>query len=161
MTHDERTIEAARLLQEGLELQSQGQLDDAIRLYERSARLHPTAEAYTYIGWARSFQGKIEDAIDQCRRAIALDPEFGNPYNDIGSYLMRLGRLEEAVPWLQKAKKAGRYEPRHFPSINLARIHRMRGRYHEALREVREALGHQPGDVTVLRLRAELLGLLN
>jgi tetratricopeptide (TPR) repeat protein len=161
MTQQERIEEAARLLQQALELQSQGQLDEAIRLYQRSARLHPTAEAYTYMAWAMSFQGRIEEAIEHCRRAIAIDPDFGNPYNDIGSYLMRQGRMDEAIPWLEKATHAARYEPRHFPHINLARIHRLRGRYYEALAEVKHALKLQPKDVSIHKLRQELLGLLN
>jgi tetratricopeptide (TPR) repeat protein len=161
MKQEERIHEAARLIQQGLELQSQGQLDEAIRLYQKSARLHPTAEAYTYIGWAMSFQGRIEEAIQHCHRAIHIDPDFGNPYNDIGSYLMRLGRMDEAIPWLQKAAHAARYEPRHFPHINLARIYRLRGHYYDALAQVKHALEHQPADVSLMRLRQELLGLLN
>jgi tetratricopeptide (TPR) repeat protein len=161
MTQQERAEEAARLLQQALELQNQGQLDEAIRLYQKSARLHPTAEAYTYMAWAMSFQGRIEEAIEHCHRAIAIDPEFGNPYNDIGSYLMRQGRMDEAIPWLQKAVRASRYEPRHFPHINLARIHRLRGRYYEALAEVKKALELQPADASIHKLRQDLLGYLN
>ena len=33
-------------------------------------------------------------------------PGFGNPYNDIGSYLIALGRPKDAVPWLRKAMGA-------------------------------------------------------
>ena len=32
-----------------------------------------------------------------------MDPDFGNPYNDIGAYLIEMGRLDEAIPWLEKA----------------------------------------------------------
>jgi len=37
-----------------------------------------------------------------------IDPEFGTPYNDIGGYLMERERLDEALPWLQKAKQVRR-----------------------------------------------------
>jgi Tfp pilus assembly protein PilF len=57
-------------------------------------------------------------------RAIEIDPEFGNPYNDIGVYLMQRDRLDDAVPWLERAKLAKRYEPRQFPYMNLGRITR-------------------------------------
>ena len=57
-----------------------------------------------------------------------MDPDFGNPYNDIGAYLIELGREEEAVTWLERAKTAARYEPRHYPYFNLARIHVKRHR---------------------------------
>lgn len=59
------------------------------------------------------------------RRAIEIDPQFGNPgnpYNDIGVYLTQQGKLNEAVPWLEKAKQATRYEPRQYRFMNLGRI---------------------------------------
>ena len=55
--------------------------------------------------------------------AIAVDPAFGNPYNDIGAYLIELGREAEAITWLERAKRAARYEPRHYPYFNLARVY--------------------------------------
>jgi hypothetical protein len=36
-------------------------------------------------------------------RAIQVDPDFGNPYNDIGAYLINLGRHDEAMAWLEQA----------------------------------------------------------
>ena len=90
-------------------------LERAIELYTESLELYPTAEAYTFRGWAYSFQGRVGEAIEECKKAIAVDPTFGNPYNDIGSYLVKMGELDEAIEWLEKAKTAPRYEPRHFP----------------------------------------------
>ncbi|HSS45154.1 MAG TPA: tetratricopeptide repeat protein [Thermoanaerobaculia bacterium] len=61
-----------------------GDLHEAIALFTRSLQVHPTAEAYTFRGWAYSFAGRLEEAIEECRKAIATDPTLGNPYNDIG-----------------------------------------------------------------------------
>jgi Tfp pilus assembly protein PilF len=83
----------------------------AARLYKISSTSIPTAEAHTYLGWTYSNMGRFDDAIEQCKTAILVDPEFGNPYNDIGSYLIQKGELDKAIPWLQMAKKAPRYEP--------------------------------------------------
>ena len=47
--------------------------------------------------------------------------------NDIGSYLVKKGKLDEAIEWLEKAKTAPRYEPRHFPYMNLGRIYAQKG----------------------------------
>jgi len=74
--------------------QMRGALDQAVVLYTKSIELHPTAEAYTFRGWTYSFMGKYEEAIGECHKAIEVDPEFGNPYNDIGAYLIELGRLD-------------------------------------------------------------------
>ena len=129
-----------------------GDLDEAVNLFTRSLELKPTAEAYTFRGWAYSFEGKLDLAIEECRKAIATDPTFGNPYNDIGCYLMEQGRLEEAIPWFGRAKTAARYEPRHFPYLNLGRLRAPRGEVAEARVELEGALTENPGDPIALRL---------
>src|SRR2546430_7197875 len=53
-------------------------------LYQQSIDVHPTAEAHTFLGWTLSFQGRLEEATRECLKAIEVDPDFGNPYNDIG-----------------------------------------------------------------------------
>jgi Tfp pilus assembly protein PilF len=131
---------AVRLLQKAYERQSAGAYEDAILLYKASIETHPTAEAHTYLGWTYSFLKRYDEAIEQCKIAITIDPEFGNPYNDIGSYLIHKGQVDQAIPWLQQAKKARRYEPRHFPYLNLYRVYMKLGRLDEAQRELQQAL---------------------
>ena len=70
----------------------------------------------------------MEEATEECLRAIAIDPEFGNPHNDIGVCLMQRDKLDEAIPWFEKAKQAKRYEPRQFPFMNLGQIYLRQGR---------------------------------
>jgi Tfp pilus assembly protein PilF len=156
----EAARKAEELFKQAYDRQAQGALDEAIRLYTRSIELWPTAEAYTFRGWAQSFQGKAEEAIEDCKRAIHTDPDFGNPYNDIGAYLIEMGRPEEAIPWLKQAMKAPRYQPRHFPHVNLARVHILLGRLDEALAELKESLRIQPNDPSALsqlkRLRTKM-----
>ncbi len=119
----ERETQAKQQFQEAFTAQMEGDYDRAVELYLGSLALHPTAEAYTFLGWTYHFQGKIEEAIAECKRAIEIDPDFGNPYNDIGVYLIDLDRYDEAIPWLEQAMTAKRYEPRHFPYFNLGRVY--------------------------------------
>jgi Tfp pilus assembly protein PilF len=138
---DERSLErAVHILKEAYERQMAGQLDEAVRLYRESIAECPTAEAHTFLGWTLSHKGRFEEAIEQCKIAITLDPDFGNPYNDIGSYLIHLGRVDQAIPWLELAKKAPRYEPRHFPYLNLYRVYLKLGQLDRAQRELQQAL---------------------
>jgi Tfp pilus assembly protein PilF len=130
---------AAHLLRAAYQKQMEKDFVSAIELYEASLEEHPSAEAHTFLGWTYSSLGRYDDAIQQCKQAIEVDPDFGNPYNDIGSYLVSLGRVEEAIPWLEKAKQAPRYEPRHFPYINLGRIYMNMGKTLEAVREFEQA----------------------
>jgi len=137
---------ALELIQRAMHLQMSGDLDESIRLYRESIAVCPTADAHTYLGWAYSFQGRIDAAIAECEVAIRLDPEFGNPYNDIGVYLMQQEKFDEAIPWLERAKTAKRYEPRHFPYLNLGRVYAAKGMMIKALEEFREALRLHPDD---------------
>jgi Tfp pilus assembly protein PilF len=132
------------LLQRAYRLQMEGEFDQAVELYKDSLEIHPTAEAHTFLGWTYHFQGKVEDAIAECKRAIAVDPDFGNPYNDIGAYLIALGRMDEAIPWLERAIEAPRYEPRHFPHFNLGRIYYAKGMFNRARECFEEALRVEP-----------------
>ncbi len=147
----EKREQALGIWEEGTAKLLSGEVDEAITLFTLSLELLPTAEAYTFRGWAYSFVGRLDEAIEECRKAIATDPTFGNPYNDIGCYLMQQGKLDEAVPWLERAKEASRYESRHFPYLNLGRLHAARGDFPQAIAEFQGALEESPEDPTALR----------
>ena len=147
---------ALELVEQAMNHQMAREFNEAIRLYKESIAIFPTADAHTYLGWAYSFQGRLDDAIVQCEIAIQIDPEFGNPYNDIGVYLMQQQKPDEAIPWLEKAKLAKRYEPRHFPHINLGRVYLTKGMIQKAIEEFRGALVKKPDDDEIAQLIEEL-----
>ena len=144
MGEREASERALRLFQEAYRRQMQGELDDAIRLYKESIGVRPTAEAHTFLGWTYSFQGSYDKAIEECKKAIAVDPDFGNPYNDIGAYLLELGKLDDAIPWLEQATRAGRYEAYHYPHCNLGRVFMAKGMLRKATEEFEKALAIEP-----------------
>jgi tetratricopeptide (TPR) repeat protein len=161
MSDADHRARATELWREAHRRQMDGDLDGAIELYRRSIAVCPTAEAHTFLGWTYSFQGRLDEAIAECRRAIAVDPDFGNPYNDIGCYLIQQGQLDEAIPWLEQAKRAARYDPRQFPYMNLGRIYLRQGRWWEALRELEGAVRAAPDDVQAHKMLHGLRGRLN
>lgn len=136
--------QAWELLKEAYQAQMEGDFDHAVELYEKSIAVQPTAEAHTFLGWTFHFQGKIDQAIEQCKRAIEIDPDFGNPYNDIGAYLIEMLRYDEAIPWLERATEAKRYDPRHFPYFNLGRIYLAKEMYSRARENFENALRLEP-----------------
>jgi Tfp pilus assembly protein PilF len=158
---DDRLTKAQEFFQQAYELQAEGKYEHAIRLYKQSIEVYPTAEAHTFLGWTYSFQGRLDEAIAECHRAISVDPDFGNPYNDIGVYLMQQGQYNEALPWLEKAKQAPRYEPRHFPYLNTGRIYLATGEWLKALKEFEQAVEIMPDDPDARTALAKLRGRLN
>jgi Tfp pilus assembly protein PilF len=154
--------ESARwFLQRAYELQVNGKLDDAVLCYKKSLELNPTAEAYTFLGWTYSLQFRHEDAIKECHKAIAVDPDFGNPYNDIGAYLIELGRHAEAIPWLTRAIIAKRYAARSFPYVNLGRVYERLGRWPDASAAYAQALRLHPDEPTATAGLNRLKALAN
>ena len=135
---------ANELFQQAYEHQMQGDLEEAIDLYKESINIYPTAEAHTFLGWTYAFQGKLDDAIEECKRAIEVDPDFGNPYNDIGAYLIEKELYGDAIPWLEQALQAKRYESYHFPHYNLGRAYMAQGLMKKALGEFEKALHIAP-----------------
>jgi Tfp pilus assembly protein PilF len=135
---------ALELWRQGYERQMRRDLVTAERLYRQSIELHPTAEAWTFLGWVESWRGNPTTAIEHCRRAIETDPTLGNPYNDIGAYLLELDRPEEAVDWLRQALDAPRYESRVFPWVNLGRAYERLGRFGQAIEHYARALEIEP-----------------
>jgi len=136
--------QAWQLLQEAYQAQIEGDYDHAVELYEKSLAVQPTAEAHTFLGWTYHFQGRLEEAIAECKRAIEIDPDFGNPYNDIGAYLIEMRRFDEAIPWLERATEAKRYDPRHYPYYNLGRAYLAKEMYSRARESFQTALSLEP-----------------
>ncbi len=161
MSDELRRERAMELWNAGLFHQQCGALDQAVELYSKSIELCPTAEAHTYRGWAYHGMGRLEDAIAECLRAIDVDPTFGNPYNDIGAYLIEKQDLDGAIEWLEKAKLAPRYEPRHFPYMNLGRIYAAKGMVRRAIKEFEGALEIEPGEPNCQAMIAQLRAILN
>ena len=152
---------AASYFQQAYELQMKGQLNEAVNYYHLSIETCPTAEAYTFLGWTYSFMGKLDDAIQQCYKAIQVDPEFGNPYNDIGAYLIEKGQLDDAVPWLTRAITAKRYASYEFPHLNLGRVYEQKGAWQRAIDEYQLALKANPSYALASRALKRIQALLN
>jgi tetratricopeptide (TPR) repeat protein len=135
---------AKQLFQEAYEAQQAQDFERAIELYKRSIETYPTAEAHTFLGWVYSFQGRYDEAIAECLEAIRVDETLGNPYNDIGSYLMTKGDNYGSVRWFKRALLAPRYESYAFPHFNLGRVYESRRYFLEAAKHYGLALEQKP-----------------
>ncbi|MEC4679732.1 MAG: tetratricopeptide repeat protein [Nitrospirota bacterium] len=158
---EEDKIVAWNLFQQAYELQMKGQLEEAVDVYQQSLATFPTAEAHTFLGWTYSFMGQLNEAIEECHRAIRQDPDFGNPYNDIGAYLIELNQLEEAIPWLEKAGKATRYENPSFPHMNLGRVYERQSKWDQAIESYKKSLALNPEYKPAKQALMRIITLMN
>ena len=145
--------------EKGYLLQKNGHLDRAAHFYKRSIEFQPTAQAFTFLGWVYSLKGRYMEAIEQCKAAIEIDPDYGNPYNDIGAYLLQMHRYNEAIEWFEKALNAPNYENYSYPFINLGRIYEFKGLWDKACEMYKKAIKenpeYQPAHDAYNRLRAK------
>jgi tetratricopeptide (TPR) repeat protein len=141
-------------------LQRQGDWAGAIRAFRHSIHLYPTPEAYTHLGWVYSLLHLYDDAISACRQALELDPGFGNPANDIGAYLIELNRHREALPWLEQALAAPRFEGRAQAYVNRGRVYEALGDWLTAAENYQTALDlaadNQPARKALHNIRSRL-----
>jgi tetratricopeptide (TPR) repeat protein len=123
------TESAEQLYNAGYLLTLLGHYEKAIELFRRSLEVQI---AYTYLGWTYAQMGDYPRAIEEAQNAIRVDPDFGNPYNDIGVYLIEQRKEDEAIPYLEKATRAKRYCCYQFPYFNLGRIYLKKKTYDKA-----------------------------
>ena len=135
---------AKRIFEQAYEMQTNGFLDAAIALYSQSIEWYPTAKAYTFMGWAYAAKREYELAIEFCRCAIEIDPDYGNPYNDIGAYLIELGRPDESIEYLKKAIESEDYDCRFYPYYNLGKVYIDKNQIKKAIECFQQALDLKP-----------------
>ena len=124
--------------------QASGDLHSAAECYIRSIENSPNAEAHTFLGWCLSLMGELDHAIEECKKALALDPDFGNAWNDIGAYLTEKREFDKAIPYLKKACKSKNYDSPEYPHYNLARIYVQKGMLITARAELARAMRANP-----------------
>ena len=161
MAEEELLDLAIEIFSDAYRHQMKGELNEAAELYRQSIETYPTAEAYTFLGWTYSFMGDYDAAIAECRHAIEIDPDFGNPYNDIGAYLIEKGQIDEAIPWLEKATGAMRYDNPAFPHFNLGRVWERKHNFARALAAYQMAVEIDPRyNLAIIGIR-RLRGMFN
>lgn len=138
--------EATALIEAGKLLVAEAKYKDAKKKFQQAVEIEPSAEGLTLLAWMLSMEGDIEHALHLCLQAIDLDPNYGNAYNDVGSYLVELERLDEAIPYFEKAKQAKNEETPTFPYMNLARLYLRDENFEKACEEYRGLIQLDPNN---------------
>jgi tetratricopeptide (TPR) repeat protein len=127
----------------GLELQSQGKLDEAVNQYRRALQVKPNyVEAHNNLGIALQLQGKPDEAISHYRRALQIDPGYVEAHYNMGITFRAQGRHDEAISCYRQAL---RLKPYHIEThSNLGSLLSAQSKFDEAIKHFRQALHVKP-----------------
>ncbi len=160
VTHETRE-RARAILERGERHHLEGAIEAALVCYRRSIELAPSPLAHTFLASALAHAGRVDEAIAECREAIRLDPDLGNPWSDLGAYYLEKGETDRAVNYLLRANKKSRFERPHHVHENLGRAHWKQGLLSKALEEYRLALALEPRSVPAKKAIREILRNFN
>lgn len=130
-------------------------------ILKKALNFKETALAYNLLSWCYSLEGELETAKSLCLKAIKVDPGHGAAYNDLGSYLLSQGEINESLKWFELAKHARQYQNREFAFINAGRAHMEKREFKKALKEFSLALTLAPENEELHATVSELKETLN
>ena len=75
-----------------------GQLDDAVKDYEKALALNPDyAEAQYNLGITHRELGQIDAAIKSYKQAITIKPDYFGAHNNLANIFLELGQIDGAI----------------------------------------------------------------
>jgi tetratricopeptide (TPR) repeat protein len=136
---------------------SAGRFDEAIAEAKRAEALDPVSPIVLLgTSWIYHLARRFDDEVAQARAVLTLEPNFLMGHYRLGEGLLQLGRMEEALAALQKARELSDDNPDHVAAVAYARA-RM-GRKREAEEALRGLLRLRNG--TQRYVSAHAIGLV-
>jgi pentatricopeptide repeat protein len=80
-----------------------GKFGEAESHYRKALPGRPTAETHNGLGYALARQGREDEAVQEFREAIDVNPKFTPAYNNLAEALVRQGKLEEAESYYRRS----------------------------------------------------------
>lgn len=88
----------------GLTFVGKGQLDEAIKDFDKAVALNPSFyEAYSNRGGAFEKMGRLDRAVEDFNRAIALNPRYANAYFNRGVAYGKAGSYDDSIASFNKS----------------------------------------------------------
>ena len=113
-------------------------------------------ESLFYLGLIENQKGNFHQALALYYRAILVNPDYGNPCNEIGVILLRHGKEREAVFWLKRSIRCMVNDAPHIPLYNLATLYKIWNRPERSLQYLYKAIKLMPDFKEAIKLRDEL-----
>jgi TolB-like protein len=116
----------------------------ALEVAERCIKVDPDyGEAYTIISYARSFQGRHDDAVEAADRAVALSPNSHGAFHMAAMTHIYAGNFETGRDYEEQASRLSPMD-HEVAMVDLARAHYHLGAFEEARRIAQRVLHNQP-----------------
>jgi tetratricopeptide (TPR) repeat protein len=110
--------------------------------------------------------GKIDQAVVEIKKAIAIDPDFAQAHNKLGDYLMKMGLVKEAANAYTRSLELDPTNQNSNFDLGCSLAHL--GQHEEALQYLHKALQLKPSHTEIyghigriLLMRGELEGAIN
>lgn len=131
------------LKKQGLDLAKSNRFEEARALYARIVDRYPEdAEAWCVLSSINGYLGRIDEAENCCRRAIALRQDYSEAHVNMGNVLSAKGRYDEALCHYQTVL---RLNPRHAVAYcNVGYVQSALGRYDDAAESYQAAIDLDP-----------------
>ncbi|TGK10045.1 hypothetical protein EHO60_11900 [Leptospira fletcheri] len=113
-------------------------------------------EAYFFLGLIENQRANWQRGLYYFYRSVEINSEYGNPCNEIGILLLRMGRERESVYWLKKSLRCILNDAPHISLFNLATLYKIWNRPERSLQYLHKAIVIKPDFEEAKRLREEL-----
>ncbi|MCB1308027.1 MAG: tetratricopeptide repeat protein [Leptospiraceae bacterium] len=134
-----------------------GNYDAAEYFLLKSIEIDPVVPGYATLGWMYgSILDRNEEAFRCFRKAIRLNPENGDLFNDCGALLLKMGFIPESIKWFHRSIRSPQCSKRHFAFYNLALVYRSGNRPERSCRYLHLALRQRPDFDQARRLLREI-----
>lgn len=130
----------------GVGYYGEGKFQQAFVEFQHAYELNPqNKEAVYAIGiiYLLNFD-ENQMAIDFFQRAVKIDPDYADAYNNLGFAHAKMGKFDAAIPFYKKAVSNLFYATPEKAFVNMGKAYYRLGRYDEAAAAYKEAIKRSP-----------------
>ena len=160
LSEKEKRMRARTLYEIAKHLYDQGEAEEALNYFRKSLKLHPSVEGHIGLADIYDDMGLMEEAIEECKKAIQIDTSNYRPYEKIAHLYFEINDYHTAEQWLsQGIEKVANEFSKASLYYMLGRVYERRGQWHQALAAYEQSFDKNPkffiALVAALRLRAK------
>ena len=135
----------AKLWERAISAEQRGDLTESKRLYRKVADAAPKhAGTFQRLGLIALREARLEDAVNDFRRSLSIEPADPVCINNLGNVLRELGRFKESISAYRRALE---FQPDYASALyNLAGTLVILGEHSQAVEVYRQLLRLEPGD---------------